>query len=72
MNCSSHSAGPIVGPPSSELLSLIDGDVFSRDERLSIYRNNVLSRLSETLKGHSPLSAELSVGSFSTTPRIRL
>ena len=33
----------VVGPPSNELLSLIDGDVFSPDERLSIYRNNVLT-----------------------------
>ncbi|MGB8834653.1 MAG: DNA-binding domain-containing protein [Candidatus Sulfotelmatobacter sp.] len=45
----------VVGPPSSELLSLIDGDVFSPDERLSIYRNNVLSRLSETLKEAFPV-----------------
>jgi len=45
----------VVGPPSNELLSLIDIDVFSADERLSIYRNNVLTRLSETLKEAFPV-----------------
>ena len=45
----------VVGPPSNELLSLVDSDVFSPDERLSIYRNNVLTRLSETLKEAFPV-----------------
>ena len=39
----------VTGPASSDLLSLIAGDVLASDERFSIYRNNVLSRLSETL-----------------------
>jgi hypothetical protein len=45
----------VVGPPSNELLSLIDSAVFSPEERLSIYRNNVLTRLSETLKEAFPV-----------------
>jgi hypothetical protein len=45
----------VTGPPSTDLLSLIAGDVLASDERFSIYRNNVLSRLSETLRAAFPV-----------------
>jgi hypothetical protein len=47
--------GSVTGPPSADLLSLIAGDGFASDERLSIYRNNVLARLSETLAAAFPV-----------------
>jgi len=45
----------VTGPPSTELLSLIAGDVLASDARFSIYRNNVLSRLCETLCAAFPV-----------------
>jgi hypothetical protein len=47
--------GSITGPASNDLLSLIVGDGFAPDERFSIYRNNVLFRLSETLREAFPV-----------------
>jgi hypothetical protein len=49
----------ITGPASDELLSLIVGDGFTPDERFSIYRNNVLSRLSETLREAFPVVRQI-------------
>jgi len=54
--------GSITGPASNDLLSLIIGDGFAPDERFSIYRNNVLSRLSETLREAFPVVRQI-VGS---------
>ena len=45
----------VTGPPSPDLLSLIAGDALASDERFSIYRNNILSRLSETLSAAFPV-----------------
>ena len=45
----------VTGPPSTDLLSLIAGDVLDSEERLSVYRNNILSRLSETLSAAFPV-----------------
>jgi hypothetical protein len=45
----------VTGPPSADLLSLIADDGFASAERLSIYRNNVVSRLSETLRAAFPV-----------------
>jgi Putative DNA-binding domain len=45
----------VTGPPSTALLALIVGDGFTPDERFSIYRTNVLSRLSETLTAAFPV-----------------
>jgi hypothetical protein len=51
--------GSITGPASNDLLSLIVGDGFVPDERFSIYRNNVLSRLSETLREAFPVVRQI-------------
>ncbi len=51
--------GSITGPASNDLLSLIVGDRFAADERFSIYRNNVLSRLSETLREAFPVVRQI-------------
>ena len=49
----------ITGPASKDLLSLIVGDGFIPDERFSIYRNNVLSRLSETIREAFPVVRQI-------------
>jgi hypothetical protein len=51
--------GSITGAASNDLLSLIAGDVFAPDERFSIYRNNVLFRLSETLREAFPVVRQI-------------
>jgi Putative DNA-binding domain len=51
--------GSITGFASNDLLSLIVGDGFAPDERFSIYRNNVLSRLSETLREAFPVVRQI-------------
>jgi hypothetical protein len=56
--------GSITGPASNDLLSLIAGDVFAPDERFSIYRNNVLSRLSETLREAFPVVRQIVSAQF--------
>jgi len=51
--------GSITGSASNDLLSLIVGDGFAPDERFSIYRNSVLSRLSETLREAFPVVRQI-------------
>jgi hypothetical protein len=51
--------GSIIGPASNDLLSLIIGDGFAPVERFSIYRNNVLFRLSETLREAFPVVRQI-------------
>src|SRR5277367_6244499 len=49
----------VIGDASDELLRLIVGDGLDPSARLSIYRNNVVARLTETLRAAYPVVCSL-------------